>query len=358
MSGIHLLFLLTKNNRGTVLICLLVAGCCAPCCSISLPPELRQASSLAIEKMIASDYNGAILLCDSIIKADREDPMGQMLRLSAIGLHDLDLDSATDSLNFFDSYKKVDASIFNYEKKYGVSSYTCTVKGFAKAIAAAYNLWRKKYFAGLDMGFAALSSLQEAKRLDNTNTDVDFFLGLYTYARADLKRNFWWAFFWYSGDKNAGIRSIRACSRNAQFARQAATLLLAEIYYRENKIPESDTITRSLLAAYPTSRLTLWTCAKRGEATQSFAEAAAFYQALADAYDGIGRARKNALVTRSKAAHMYFSAGDTIQARVACEKILVKKKGYCDGFCRQICDDAEKLLAKIRKTRDKRPQDD
>jgi hypothetical protein len=351
MSGIRLLFPLPKNNRGTVLIWLSVAGWCTHCFCFSLPPERRQAASSAIEKMIASDYNGAILLCDSIIKADREDPMGQMLRLSAIGLHDLDLDSATDSLNFFDSYKKVDASIFNYEKKYGVSSYTCTVKGFAKAIAAAYNLWHKKYFAGLDMGFAALSSLQEAKRLDNTNTDVDFFLGLYTYARADLKRNFWWAFFWYSGDKNAGIRSIRACSRNAQFARQAATLLLAEIYYRENKIPESDTITRSLLATYPASRLTLWTCAKRGEATQSFADAAASYQALADAYDGIGRARRNALVTRSKAAHMYFSAGDTLQTRTACENIFAKKKGYCDSFCRQICGDVEKLLVKMRKTR-------
>jgi hypothetical protein len=274
-----------------------------------------------------------------------------MLRLSAIGLHDLDLDSATDSLDFFGMNKKTDASLFKYEKKYGVSSYSCTVKGFSKAIAAAYNLWRKKYFAGLDMGFAALSALQEAKRLDNANADVDFFLGLYTYARADLKHTFWWAFFWYPGDKNAGIRTIRACSRNAQFARQAATLLLAEIYYRENKVPESDTITRSLLAAYPASRLTLWTCAKRGEATQSFLDAAASYQALADAYDGIGRAGRNALVTRNKAAHMYFSAGDTLQARAACEKILARKKGHCDGFCRQICDDTEKLLAKMHKTR-------
>jgi hypothetical protein len=351
MSGTRLLSLLNKENRDTVLVWLLVAGWCVPCFSFSIPFERRQAASAAVEKMIAGDYNGAILLCDSIIKTDREDPMGMMLRLSAIGMHDLDLDSATDSLDFFGMYKKTEASLFNYEKKFGVSSYTCTVKGFAKAIAAAYNLWRKKYFAGLDLGFDALSALQEAKRLDNTNSDVDFFLGFYTYARADLKRTFWWAFFWYSGDKNAGIRSIRACSRNAQFTRQAANLLLAELYYRENKIAESDTITSGLLAAFPASRLTLWTCAKRGEATQSFAAAAASYQALADAYDGIGRARRNALTTRSKAAHMYFYAGDTLQAREASEKILAKGKDHCDGFCRQVCDDAEKLLAKMRKNK-------
>ena len=351
MSGIRLLSLLPGNNRGIALRWLLIAMWCAPCFCFSLPVDRRQAATAAIEKMIASDYDAAIVLCDSIITMDREDPMGMMLRLSAIGLHDLDLDSATDSLDFFGMYKKTEASLFNYEKTHGVSSYSCTVKGFAKAIAAAYNLWRKKYFAGLDMGFSALSALREAKRLDNTNTDVDFFLGLYTYARADLKRNFWWAFFWYSGDKNAGIRSIRACSRSAQFARQAATLLLAEVCYRENKIAESDTITRGLLAAHPASRLTLWTCAKRGEATQSFAEAAASYQALADAYDGIQRARRNAFVTRSKAAHMYFLAGDTLQARDACKKILEKKKGYCDGFCREICDDAGKMLAKMPETR-------
>jgi hypothetical protein len=351
MSGIRHLSLLAGNNRGIALRWLLIAGLCAPCFCFSLPVDRSQAATAAIEKMIASDYDDAIALCDSIISTDREDPMGKMLRLSAIGLHDLDLDSATDSLDFFGMYKKTEASLFKYEKTHGVSSYTCTVKGFAKAIAAAYNLWRKKYFAGLDMGFSALSALQEAKRLDNTNTDVDFFLGLYAYARADLKRNFWWAFFWYSGDKNTGIRSIRACSRSAQFARQAATLLLAEICYRENKVAESDTITRILLAAHPASRLTLWTCAKRGEATKSFAEAAASYTALADAYDQIGRAKRNALVTRSKAAHMYFSAGDTLQARGACKRILENKKGYCDGFCREICDDAGKLLAKISATR-------
>jgi hypothetical protein len=351
MSGIRPLSLLLKNNRGTVLGWLLIAGWCAPCFCFSLPIERRQAATAAIEKIIASDYSGAIALCDSVIKADREDPMGLMLRLSAVGLHDLDIDSATDSLDFYGTFKKTEASLFNYEKKYGVSSYSCTVKGFAKAIAAAYNLWQKKYIAGLDMGFDALSALREAKRLDNTNTDVDFFLGLYTYARADLKRSFWWAFFWYSGDKNEGIRSIRACSRSAQFTRLAANLLLAEIYYRENRITESVAITSSLLAAYPASRFTLWACAKRGEAAQSFAAAAASYQVLADAYEGIARARRNSFVTRSKAAHMYFSASDTLEARVACEKILAMKKGHCDGFCRQTCDDAEKLLAKMRKAR-------
>jgi len=351
MSGILHLSPRLINKKHAGLILLFFGWGCVPCAGLSLPPAVRQAASLAIEKMIASDYNGAILFCDSVTKTDPENPLWPMLRLSAVGLHDLDLDSATDSLNFSEGYKKTEASIFNFEKKFGVSSFSYTINGFSKAIAAAYFLWRKKYFTGLDVGFSALSALKEAKRLDHTNTDVDFILGFYTYARADLKKNFWWAFFWYSGEKMDGIKSIKTCSRNAQFVGLAATLLLAELYYRENYIFESDAITKGLLAEHPESRLTWWTCAKRGEATRSFAEAAGYYTKLADAYDGIHCARRNALATRVSAALMYFTAGDTVQARNACEKILSRKMEQCDGLCKKARSDAEKLLAQMRSPR-------
>ncbi len=346
MSGTHLLSLIDRTRRRSLFFAALCA-CASPCFGFTLPPEQKQAANTAIERMVASDYSGALSLCDSMIRLDASDPLGWMLRLSAIGLHDLDLDSATDSLNFAGAFKKTGDVLFEYERNHGVSSYSLTVKGFARAIAAAYNIWRKKYFTGLDLGLDALAKLQQAKRLDSTNFDVDFFLGLYTYARADLKKTFWWAFFWYSGDKETGIRSIRSCSRNAQFSCLAATLLLGEVTFREKQFEESDSITAGLLRAYPGSRLVLWTCAKRGEAIHSFGQAAESYRMLADAYDSIPRARRNALFTRNRAAHLYFSAGATEQARLACEKVTARKRHPCDDFCRQMCRDAEKLLGKL-----------
>jgi hypothetical protein len=346
MSGTHRLFLIGRNRKPTLLFAVL-CSCASPCLGFTLPPPQKQAANTAIERMVASDYDGAIAVCDSLIRFDPADPLGWMLRLSAIGLHDLDLDSVTDSLDFPGAFKKTGDALFAYERNHGVSSYSLTVKGFAGAIAAAYTIWRKKYFAGLDLGLDALAKLREAKRLDNTNCDVDLFLGLYTYARADFKKTFWWAFFLYSGDKEAGIRSIRACSRNAQFCRLVATLLLGEVAFREKRTGESDSITAGLLRAYPGSRLVQWTCAKRGESIHSYGEAAESYRILADAYDSIPRAKRNALFTRTKAAHSYFSAGSFEQARLACRSVIAWKKGPCDDFCRQLCRDAERLLGKL-----------
>lgn len=316
-----------------------------PCGAFSLPGGKDVQARAAIDRLVAGDYDGSLLLCDSMILADAADPLGWMLKLAAIGLHDLDLDSATDSLDFGGVFRKTSDVIYKYEHTHGVSSYSRTVKGFARAMSAAYNLWRKKYIAGLDLGFGAMDDLQEAKKLDNSNFDADFFLGFYTYVRADLKKNFGWAFFWYAGDKEEGIRGMRVCSRSSQFCRRAAALLLSEVLYREGRFSESDSLTAGLLRLFPGSRLVRWTCAKRAEAARSWSDAAESYTALADVYDSIPRARRNSFIARSKAAHMYFCAGDFGRTRLACRSILGRPCVKGDAFCRQIREDAEKLLA-------------
>jgi len=324
-----------------------LCGAFLPCAAFTIPADRSAEARDVIDLLIAGDYGGGMLLCDSMIRADAADPLGWTLRLSAIGLHDLDLDSATDSLDFAGAFRKTSAVIYTYERLHGVSSYSRTVKGFARAMSAAYSLWKKRYLSGLDLGFGAMDDLQEAKKLDNTNFDVDFFLGLYTYVRADLKKNFGWAFFWYAGDKEEGVRAIRACSRSSSFCGRAASLLLAEVLYRENRFAESDTVTAGLLRLFPGSRFVRWTCAKRAEAAHQWADAARSYAVLADAYDSIPRARRNALTARSKAAHMYFCAEDFVRARQACGSILENRCARRDGFCVQVRTDAEKLLAML-----------
>jgi tetratricopeptide (TPR) repeat protein len=300
-----------------------------------------------MEKIVASDYDGALTVCDALIRTDTTDPLGPMLKLAAIGLHDLDLDSATPSLDFNGAFIKCIGVVDGYERLHGVSSYSLTARGFARATAAAYDLWRKKYFAGLDLGFDALAKLKEAKRLDPTNRDVDFFLGLYTYARAEMKKTFWWAFFWYPGDKEEGIRKLAGCSVSSQFCRRAATLTLGEVLYRENRFTESDSISSNLLKLYPQSRLVRWTSAKRAEAAHVWAVAAENYKIIADAYDSIPEARRNWFLARNKAAHMYFSAGNSMRAIRECQSILNRSCAPEDTFCRQLADDARKLMSKI-----------
>jgi|WetSurMetagenome_2_1015567.scaffolds.fasta_scaffold00051_48 hypothetical protein len=324
--------------------------CCAgllPCAAFSLPQSKELSARAAVDLLVAGAYDDALRLCDSMIRVDAADPLGWVLRLSALGLHDLDLDSATDSLDFAGSFRKTSDVIYKYERAHGVSSYSRTVKGFARAMSAAYNLWRKRYLSGIDFGFGAIDDLREAKNLDDTNFDADFFLGFYAYVRADLKKSFGWAFFWYSGNREDGIRAIRRCSRNSSFCRRAAALLLSEVLYRENRFAESDSITSELLRSFPASRLVRWTCAKRAEAARMWSDAAGAYSVLADAYDSIPEAARNALAARDKAAHMYFCAEDFARARRACERVLERSCARRDAFCMQVRSDAEKLLARL-----------
>ena len=197
---------MSKMHRIILIVCTVLW---TQALSFSLPDEQKRVVNETVETMMNCEFSRAFSLCDSMIRADTADPMAWMLKASAIGLHDLDCDSATDSLLFIDVFKKAELALFNYEKSSGVSSYSLTIKGFSKVIAAAYTLWQKRYFDGLSIGLDALSALKQAKKIDTANVDADCILGLYTYARAELKRRFWWMFFWYSGDKEGGIRKIK-----------------------------------------------------------------------------------------------------------------------------------------------------
>jgi tetratricopeptide (TPR) repeat protein len=310
----------------------------------SLPAERLPIVRLAMGKMLACEFDSVFSLCDSVIASDRRDPLGEMLKLSAMAFLDLDCNHVSDSIGFHNQFQKTEAAVFSYETNNGKSSYSLTIKGFSKAISACYFLWHKSYMKGLNTGFDALSVLKEAKKIDPANTDVELFLGLYNYARADMKRMFWWAFFWYPGDKESGIRSLVVSRKSGQFTQPVATIVLAELSIREKKYQEAGTVIAELLRDYPKSRLTRWTQAKYFEEQKKNLEAAEIYRGLADEYDTIPIAWRNSLAARLKEATMLDGAGAREQTEIACRRILSKKKDHSDSVTRQIIKDAEKLL--------------
>jgi tetratricopeptide (TPR) repeat protein len=317
----------------------------------SLPYPQRIIVNQAMGKMLNCDFDSALMLCDSLASFDRTDPMADMLRLSAMAFMDLDRNHVSDSAIFQEQLKKTEASVFLYETNHGISSATLTIKGFSRAIDACYLLWHRSFIKGLNIGFDALPVLKEAKKIDNSNADVDLFLGLYNYARADMKRMFWWAFFWYSGDKESGIQSLTLCKKKGQFTQGIATVVLAELAIREKKYQEAEKIIVELLHDFPKSRLVRWTQAKYFEEQKLFLKAADLYKGLADEYDAIPEAWRNALAARLKEAMSSDEAGAHPQADEACEKILSRKKEHDDSITRQIMKNAEKLLGNKRNQR-------
>jgi hypothetical protein len=312
-------------SKFSVLFPLLTVTLVAQASCYSLPDQRRAAVNNAMKMILNCEFDSAFYLCDSLAASDGADPMGDMLKLSALGFLDLDCNHVSDSIRFFEQFAKTQRTVFSYETKNGASSYSLTIKGFSKAIAACYFLWHKSYIKGLNTGFDALGILKEAKKRDPANYDVDLFLGLYNYARADMKRMFWWAFFWYPGDRESGIRSLALCRKNGQFTQPVAALVLAELSIREKKFQEAETIIAELERDLPKSRLTRWTRAKFFEEGKQLRKSAEIYGGLADEYDAIPSAWRNALAARWKEASLWDGAGARERAQDACKKIVAKK---------------------------------
>ena len=122
---------------------------------------------------------------------------------------------------------------------------------------------------------------------------------------------------------------------------------LAEINVREKRYDESEGDIEALVRRFPHSRFIKWTQVKLFESTKVYREAGDIYQALADAYDEIPQAQKNAFFTRNCEAHMYYLAGEKELAKSACDKILSRKQTLQGDYCQKLYRDTEKLLKKV-----------
>ncbi len=292
-------------------------------------------------------FDSADSQCDRLISNDTQDPLGLVMRMSSFAFWDLDCDHPADTTQFLDLYKKTSSKIIAYESRYGASSYSKTLKGFSKAVLACYDLWHKSYLSGLNIGFGALDDLKEAKRIDVENTDADFFIGLYNYTRADMKKMFWWALFWYSGDKESGIKSILMCKKNGQIIKPVAALVLAELWIREKKYSEAKHLIKELETAFPKSRFVKWTHAKYFESQNDLSSAASLYGELADEYSNLPKAIKNELAARLKESALFFEANNFAGSKAAASKIISYKNNVSDPLIKQAVRDAEKIIRKI-----------
>lgn len=261
-------------------------------------------------------------------------------------MRDVDLEMTVDSLLFLRTYTKAVECIDAYEKKNGISSYSRTILGFSKTIHSTYFLRRKMYVTALQNGLDALKLLREAKALDTTNTDVDFFLGLYDYGKAEMRTRLWWVLFWYPGGKKEGIQKLEQCSRSACMTKNAAMLSLSEIFVSEKQIDKGLSLLEHLETMFPESRFVHWSRAKYYETNKMYLEAAAVYNKLSQLYSNTADGAYNALFTKSKEAAMYLEAGQKGKAAELCRIILadptLSKKG--------LKKDTEKLLERINES--------
>jgi tetratricopeptide (TPR) repeat protein len=314
----------------------------APACVV--PSDQKEWTSHIVTLILEGNYDLAIIDADSAAKGNNTDPLPSVLKLAVIGMRDVDFELTVDSAGFITTYGESIRKIRDLEKNKGTSSYTKMLTGFSKAIHSTFFLRRKLYFSAMQNGLDAISSLKDAKQLDSSNTDVDFFLGLYDYSKAELRKQLWWVLFWYPGSKTDGIRKLTECSESACITNSAALLSLSDIYLREKKPGNSLKILEQLIGRYPKSRFVLWAKAKYFEYDSLYADAAKIYGLLSDSYEKCQYGKYNSMVTRNKQAHMFDMAGMRKEAVVLCRDLLQKQDVNNN---KEIIKDTRKLLERL-----------
>ena len=307
----------------------------------SIPSKLQIPSQHIVSSILNCEFNEAFRLSDSLHKELPDDPLPSLLKLASIGMRDIDFDRTLDSAEFLNTYQKTIDLIKLFETADGISSYSLTLEGLCKAIHAAFYLRIKSYGSALQNGFDALRLLKDAKELDPTNTEVDLFLGLYDYGRAELRSRLWWVFFWSPGNKKEGIHKLEDCSKSAFLTGTAAQLSLSDIYTKEGKPELSLPVIERLEKKYPQSRFVLWAKAKYFEQIEKYNDAALAFEKLSLSYAQFPEGEYNSLVTKNQLAHMLSLAGEKEQADEVCRAILDEKLIKQN---KDIKRDTEKLL--------------
>ncbi|MDR0307309.1 MAG: hypothetical protein LBI42_10810 [Chitinispirillales bacterium] len=314
--------------------------------ALQIPDNHRKIAELTIKEILECRFENAMQTAEFAYAADNKNPIGPVLHLVALGMRDIDFDSTIDTLAFLRSFERAKTVVDEYEKQNGVSSYSSTLKGFTLGIHASFHLNNKSYFAAAGTGLDALSLMKNARGLDPANTDVNFFLGLYDYARADIKKKLWWVLFWFPGNKQSGIRQLEEGAKSATLTKIASQLALSDIYLEQKQPEKSRVIIDELKKTLPNSRFVLWAQAKYFEDQNMHNQAALTYGKLADSYEKEPHGTYNSIVTRNKQAHLHSKAGEAEPAINACKRILERGN---DKRARSIVKDTQKLLEKAEK---------
>ena len=317
----------------------------APC--VGLSDASMQKLNHAVEEVLNCRFERAQAVADSFEESGASGLFKKMLDLSIIGMRHLDYDLQDDTDAFENAFKNARSLYEGDAKKNGPSSDLLTAQGFSYMIAAAYNLHEKSYLSGIGLGFKALSFCREAKKIDSSDSDVDLVLGLYSYARADLRKKFWGIIFWYPGDRLVGIKTIEAVAKNGRFTSLLAQAVLQEIYIKEEQFDKASEGLDRLGALYPQSRFLLWSKVKLYQALKRPLQCAETYSRLAASYAPEPQAYRNYHQTLLFAAQQYCKAGNDREARESCQELLNDRRGNGDGYRNA----ARKLLENLRRNR-------
>ena len=258
---------------------LLLAGATA---CLAEPTGERPATELdqAFTRLYNTDFRGAHAHLDRYISAEPTDPLGYAMRASAYSFSELDRLGILESEFFGDDKRIIEKKKLRPDLAVREQFFRAIEDARARAdktLTANPNdqnaLFAMAVTQGVVMDYTALvdkrqlSSLSSARsandyaqRLIKLNPQfIDAYLttGLNEYLVGSLPFYVRWFvhFDGVDGSKTRGIENLQLVARSGHYLRPFAKILLAIVYMREKRLPETQTLLVSLTAEYPENPL-------------------------------------------------------------------------------------------------------
>lgn len=311
--------------------------------AFSLPHYKKEISKKCVEYILTTRYDSALLFIAE--KQEKEDPLFWVLKLTVLSMRDVDFETPIDTFLFMKTYNEAVECCEKYETLNEKTSYSRMLYGTTKAIYAASLLKQKKYLAAVPVGFNAMDLLNEAYKLDSTNYDAEFFLGLYEFALSELRSKLWWVMFWYPGNRANGIKRVQRCAEKGIIIGKAALIPLCEMYIQDKRPDSARKIMEEFKKQYPESRFVLWSEAKYYESQKEYRKAAEVFEKLSHSYKTERYGEFNYIFTMFKKADMIFKSGDKDVTTLICKELLGNK---ALSKYKELKKEIEKLYARCK----------
>ena len=214
----------------------LLASVCAIFCiyiaNIGYSQHLDSTLFRSINLVHQEKFDEAFSLFDSTIALAPEKPAGYFFKAAAYANLASDYRNLTYSDTFF-TYIDEAIEIGKALKESGkAASEDVFLYGGAVGFRGIYKSYYGDWFGAFKDGLRGKSLLEEARRMDSTNYDTYYGLGVYDYWRSAKTKMFWWLPF-FSDNRKEGIDQILTAIEKGKLVKTEAKYALLRIYENE-----------------------------------------------------------------------------------------------------------------------------
>jgi len=310
--------------------------------------QLDQAKAM-VDEIVKGNYDSVLTVTNSMSK-DSTAVLGPFLQLLCLTMRDLDFEYSLNPPGVEEAYVGALAALQRYKSRHGETPWYFTLRGMIKSSYTSYHLRAQHYWSVFSLGLDALDDLKQAKAVDSTQYDADFFLGLYEYSKREIRKKLWWLLL-NLGSENVelGITKLELCSRKAHLSFRGAQLALVELYEKENHPHKADSLLQSLSRQFPQSRFVWWARARLLTSREKTEEAMQSYETLVELYEQSPYGGFGANLARFELIKLLEQQGEKQNALLLSRQILASiadcERDHCRDLLKQVLKFREKNLS-------------